>query len=247
MIKKIFFYIFILLSCSTFAQNSNDASRYFYGFGASINKEVYKGYNQRTMLLPVIGYKGEKLNILGPFISYKLSVISDFSLLLQAAPRFQNFNDTDSFIFQGMKDRKLSIDAGASLNYKRHDWKVSFSSMFDVLNRSNGTELVTALSRTIRFGPVFIEPRLSFSYLSSDHVDYYYGVGLSESTINRPEYVGKSALNRSFELSVSTPIFFGGYTQLNLKRTWFSKEVTNSPLVGSSDSTTFRLSYSRNF
>ena len=247
MIKNTFFYIFILLSCSTFAQNSNGTSQYFYGFGASINKEVYKGYNQRTIFLPVIGYKGEKLNILGPFISYKISEVSDFSLLLQAAPRFQNFDETDSFIFQGMKDRKLSIDAGASLNYKRHDWKVSFSTMFDVLNRSNGNELVTAISNTIRFGPVFVEPRLSFSYLNSDHVDYYYGVGLSEVTLNRPEYVGKSALNPSFELSISTPIFFGGYTQFNLKRTWFSKEITNSPLVENSDSITFRLSYSRNF
>lgn len=247
MIKKFILCIALLLSCSATAQKSRDTTGYLYGLGISTNKEIYKGYNRRNILLPIIGYRGEKLNVFGPFVSYKMSEISDFSILIQAAPRFQGFDESDSYIFEGMKDRKFSMDAGASVNYSKNNWKVSFSSMFDVLNRSNGTELVTAISHTFRFGPIFVEPRITVSYLDSDHVDYYYGVGKDEVSEIRSEFIGESALNTGFGVTISTPIFLGGFTQLSLQRTWFSEEITDSPLVEDHGNIIARLLYTRYF
>ncbi len=166
---------------------------------------------------------------------------------MQVAPRFQGFDDSDSYIFEGMKDRKFSMDAGASLSYKNNDWKISVSSMFDILNRSNGVELTTSLSHTFRFGPVFVEPRVNFSYLDNHHVDYYYGVAQAEVNENRSEYIGKKALNSGVGVSISTPIFFGGFTQLNLQKTWFSEGITDSPLVEDHTNIVIRLIYTRNF
>ena len=48
-----------LLSYSAVAQKPRDTSGYLYGLGISTNKEIYKGYNRRNILLPIIGYKGE--------------------------------------------------------------------------------------------------------------------------------------------------------------------------------------------
>ena len=247
MIKIITLCVTLFLCCAATAKESRNTTGYLYGLGVSTNKEIYKGYNRRNILLPIIGYRGEKLNVFGPFVSYKLAEKSDFSFLIQAAPRFQGFDDSDSYIFEGMKARKFSMDAGASINYSKNNWKISFSSMFDVLNRSNGAELVTSLSHTFRFGPVFVEPRLTFSYLDDNHVDYYYGVGKDETNDLRTEFVGKSALNTGFGLSISTPIFLGGFTQLSLQRTWFSEEITDSPLVEDHGNIIARLLYTRYF
>ncbi len=119
--------------------------------------------------------------------------------------------------------------------------------MFDVLNRSNGTELVTAVSHSFRFGPIFIEPKLTFSYLDCSFVDCYYGAGKDEVSDVRTEYVGKSAVNTGFGLTISTPIFLDGFTQLSLQRTWFSKEITDSPLVEEHGNIIARFLYTRYF
>ena len=237
----------LILSYSVSAEAPKNTGVYVYGLGISTNKEIYKGYNRRTIPLPMIGYRSEKLNVFGPFVSYKVAEASGFSFQVQAAPRFQGFDDSDSYIFEGMKERKFSMDIGGALHYKKNNWKLSFSSMFDVLSRSNGSEMVTALSYNFNYGPVFIEPRITLSYLDSNHVDYYYGVGKNEVSAIRSEYVGQSAVNSGFGVSISTPIFLGGFTQLNIQRTWFADEITESPLVEDDGNIMVRLLYTRNF
>lgn len=247
MIKKIILCLIILLPLSSFANKPKNTSGFLYGLGLSTNKEIYKGYDRRNLLLPIIGYRGEKLNVFGPFASYEVKRFADVKVLVQAAPRFQGFDDTDSYIFEGMEERKFSMDAGIGLNYQKNNWKISFSSMFDVLNRSNGVELTSAIAHTFRFGPFVIEPRITFSYLDSNHVNYYYGVDKEEVNANRTIYTGKSAVNSGIGLSMSTPIFLGGYTQINLQRTWFASEITDSPLVEDHSNLIVRLLFTRYF
>ncbi len=247
MIKNIILCLTIFLPLSTVAQNPRDVTGYIYGIGISTGKEIYKGYNRRNILLPIIGYRGERLNVYGPFVSYKVTELAEFTFLLQAAPRFQAFDDNDSYIFEGMKDRRFSMDAGTSVNYSKNNWKINFGLMFDILNRSNGTSLVASLSHTFRLGAVFLEPSLTLSYLDDNHVDYYYGVGKDEVSDIRPEYIGTSTLYTGFGLSISTPIFFGGFTQLSLQQTWFSEEITDSPLVEDHGNIIARLVYTRYF
>jgi outer membrane protein len=247
MIKKLIFCLTILLPFSSFADKPKDTSSFLYGLGLSTDKEIYKGYDRRNLFLPIIGYRGEKLNVFGPFVSYEVQKFAGIKVLVQAAPRFQGFDDTDSYIFEGMADRKFSMDAGIGLNYQKNDWKISFSSMFDVLDRSNGIELTSSIGHTFRFGPFFIEPRVTLSYLDSNHVDYYYGVSKFEVNANRTEYIGESALNTGIGLSMSTPIFLGGYTQINIQRTWFDSGITDSPLVEDNSNLTVRLLYTRKF
>jgi outer membrane protein len=232
---------------SSYAEKPKDTSGFLYGLGISTNKEIYKGYDRRNLLLPIIGYRGEKLNVFGPFVSYEVKKVAGVKVLVQVAPRFQGFDDTDSYIFEGMADRKFSMDAGTGLNYQKNDWKINLSSMFDVLDRSNGMEFTSSIGHAFRFALFLIEPRITLSYLDSNHVDYYYGVGKDEVNENRTAYVGKSALNTGVGLSMSTPIFLGGYTQINIQRTWFDSGITDSPLVEDHSNLIFRLLYTRKF
>lgn len=220
---------------------------FLYGFGLSVSQEIYKGYNTRTIPLPLIGYRGENLTVFGPFISYKVQDFDHVKVSIKLLPRFQGFDEGDSDVFIGMQERKHSIDIGVGVNYENNDWKLGLTSMFDSLNRSGGYELKTDVGRVYRLGPVFIEPSLSLSYLDSHHVDYYYGVRESEITAQRGAYKGNSALNKTIGLSIATPLFFSGFTRMSIDYTHFDSKIAQSPLVKGNSSFRFGLFFTKNF
>lgn len=240
------FYVFSEQGTAVAAERKK-ATGFLYGAGISVNKEIYKGYNTRTMPLPLFGYQGENLSVFGPFINYKLLDANRFTLSAKLAPRFQGFDESDSAIFKGMRKRKSSFDAGIGIDYQKNDWKIVLTSMFDALNRSNGFEIKSTIGHVFRYGPIFFEPSISLSFLDKSHVDYYYGVSKDEVNQNRGAYLGHSGVNKSLGLSIATPIFFAGYTRLNLEYTWFDKSITESPLVENNSSLQLLFVFTKNF
>jgi len=246
--------IIILMSIVTYADEPKETenlttktTNFLYGVGLISSSQIYNGYGQRTMFLPLIGYKSENLSIFGPFISYKVKEFNNFTFSMKLSPRFQGFDESDSDIFKGMKERKSSLDAGFDVNYKNDDWTINISSMFDTLSRSNGYEIKSVISRMYRVGPIFIQPSVSFSFLDSRLVDYYYGVAENEVNQFRNAYIGQNSKNTGIGLSVSTPIFFGGYTRMKIEQLWFDNNITNSPLVDGNSSLSFQLFFTKNF
>lgn len=220
---------------------------YIYGLGIGLNQEIYKGYDFRFIPLPIIGYRAENFRILGPFVSYDALKISDVEVTLQASPRFQGFDESDSYIFENMDDRKFSMDAGAGLTYERKNWKIGISGMFDVLGRSNGYQIKGNISKLFRKGPIFFEPSFSVSYFDDKHVDYYYGVKAHETNQYTYQYAGKSTLNSTASFSISTPILLGGFTMLAFDYTYYGSGITDSPLVEDNSSIGARLLFSKFF
>jgi outer membrane protein len=253
---KLISYLLALFVFSTVAladENRGEAREkierqgFVYGAGLVVKKEIYKGFDRRVIPLPTIGYRGDKLTVLAPFVSYDLAQFEAIKFSLRAAPRFQGFDDSDSDIFEGMEERRFSMDTGVGLRYAKNDWKIDIGAMFDVLNRSNGYELHSRLGRVFNYGPFFFEPKVTVSYVDDKHVDYYYGVASDEVNSFRSQYSGESAVNTSFDFSVSTPIFFGGFTSVSVGRTWFGSGITDSPLVGDSSDYSFRMAFAKYF
>ena len=230
-----------------FEREQVEPKGYLYGLGIGINQEIYKGKNNRFTPMPILGYRGDNFRILGPFISYDALKISDFSITLQAAHRFQGFDRSDSYIFENMTKRKLSMDAGIGLKYEKENLKIGVSSMFDVLSNSKGYESKVNLSKVYRTGPIFFEPSVSISFLDKNHVNYYYGVKKSEVNDNTYMYQTKSAMNTTIGISIATPILLGGFTQLALNYTWYDSSITNSPLVDSDANLNARVIFSKFF
>jgi outer membrane protein len=220
---------------------------FLYGFGLGVNKEIYKGFDRRVIPLPIIGYRGDDLSIYGPFLNYDVLQVADIELQVIASPRFQGFDDSDSDIFIGMEKREFSMDAGLGAKYERNNWKIGFSALHDILNRSGGYELQAKLSKVFKSGPVFYEPNLSVNYLDKDHVDYYYGVRANEVSNTRSFYQGEAAVNTAIGFSVSTPIFLGGFTQLAIDYNLYDNAITDSPLVEDDSNISFRLLFSKMF
>jgi outer membrane protein len=253
--KVLFYFIIIsIFSTAALAEGNRGDLReiierqgFVYGAGLAVTKEIYKGFDRRVIPLPTIGYRGEKLTVLAPFVSYDLASVAAIKFSLRAAPRFQGFDDSDSDIFEGMEKRRFSMDVGVGLRYAKNDWKVDVGAMFDVLNRSNGYELHSRLGRVFNYGPFFFEPKVTLSYVDAKHVDYYYGVASDEVSNFRSQYSGESTVNASFDFSVSTPIFFDGFTSINVGRTWFGGGISDSPLVEDSADYSLRIAFAKHF
>ena len=220
---------------------------FFYGAAISIKREIYVDYDESVTPLPVLGYRGEKLNVFGPFVSYEFLSAGDFKFSARAQPRFDGYEESDSDIFEGMDEREISMDIGLGLKYQRDNWKFEIAALHDALDRSNGTEFSASLGKVFRSGPVFIEPSVGLSYLDSRHVDYYYGVGQSEATSDRPEFEGRDAWNPSLGVSLTTPAFFDGLTRISLENTWYDSSITDSPLTEEDSSLTLLASFSKFF
>lgn len=220
---------------------------FLYGFGLGVSGEIYQGYDRRVIPLPIIGYRGDDFEVLGPFVSYNAYSVNDFDFKLKLAPRFQGYDEGDSDIFAGMEERDFSMDAGLGLGYERDNWKVDLSAMFDVLSKSKGQEISLQVGKVLRYGPVFFEPNVQVSFLDDKHVDYYYGVASNEANESRNAFQGKSATNYSLGFSVSTPILFDGFTMLAIDYTWYDDAITDSPLVDQDTNLNLRILYSSFF
>ena len=91
-----------LASTAVFAQQNRGAEPpqgFLYGVGVGINQEIYRGYKRRVIPLPLVGYRGEKLSVYGPFVTYELAKANDVSLSAKLAPRFAGYDDSDSDVF----------------------------------------------------------------------------------------------------------------------------------------------------
>ena len=64
-----------------------------YGGALGIRSEIYVGYNQRVIPLPILGYRGEKLRIFGPFVNYEAYRDGAFGFDVKLSPRFNGFDD----------------------------------------------------------------------------------------------------------------------------------------------------------
>ena len=236
-----------VIAAETTKPEQKSKQGFLYGIGVALNQEIYLGYNHRIIPLPIIGYNGEKLKVLGPFVSYKIANIKDINISLVLAPTFKGFKASDSEVFIGMDKRSSSVAAGLALRYKWERWKVGITNTHDILNKSNGHLITAKLAHVFNQGPIFIEPSIAITYQNRSYVDYYYGVKKSEALESRIAYTGKNALNTSLGLSISTPIFFDGFTRLTTQYTHYDSTITNSPLVDKNSSFSVTLLFSRFF
>ena len=220
---------------------------FIYGIGVGLNQELYQDYRRRTVPIPVIGYRGERLSVYGPFISYELLQQDGFTFTARLSPRFAGTDASKSPVFEGMQKRKTSMDAGLGLRYDWQNIRLETSWLHDVLGNSDGYEVRNRIGYQHRFGPVFVEPHLSLDYSNARLVNYYYGVRLEEATSNRPAYQAGSAWNPGAGVSVATPIFFGGMTRLGLDHRWYDDAIADSPLTDRRRGFQLFFSFSRFF
>lgn len=235
------------MACSSFASAQENPTGFLYGVGVGVNQEIYRGYSSRTIPLPILGYRGEKLSVYGPFVSYKLAELGNFSVNAKLTPRFDGFDQSDSSVFTGMAKRKDSLDGGLAVQLRQQDWLLEADTVFDLLGNSNGQESTLAVSYSYRFNAFVVEPKFSVSYADSDLVDYYYGVRENEAIAGRSVYSADGAWNYTAGLGINTPLFFGGMTRFGIEHKWYGSSISDSPLTDRDTGLSAFISWSRFF
>ena len=213
---------------------------FIWGAGVAYQQQIYKGFDQRTIALPLLGYVGDKLNVFGPFVSYSLLENKDWGFDLNLSPRFTGYDEKDSEVFIGMDERKDSLDAGFTLKYNPDNWSFQFKALADVLSKSDGSEIEISMARKFKKNSFTFEPSVSINHLDKNMTDYYYGVRQEESLPTRSFYEGSSAQTQSLKLIISTPTPIG-LVRMDLNSTWYGSGITDSPLVDSDQSFGVRL------
>jgi outer membrane protein len=167
------------------------------------------------------------------------------SVLVQA--QFKGLEPDDSPFLAGMETRKKSADGALELVYKGRP--VGFRAVFlkDLLGRSNGEEFGVQAVTGAPLGPVLLLAGIGPRWLSTDRVDYYYGVRPSEATADRPAYPGEACWN--WDLSVSAVTKFKGRWSLFalFNREGFGSNIKNSPLIDQNAGYSFITSLTYNF
>lgn len=140
---------------------------------------------------------------------------------LVVKPR-RGFKPDDYAGLAGMEARATSVEVG--VNGVWVGWPMTISAAYytDVSNKSAGDSANLGLSHPIRVANRWrITPSIGAEWLSTDLVNYYYGVKFSEITAIRPAYQGQDSINLRvgmtlhYGLTRDWSLFGGvGYTQL---------------------------------
>jgi outer membrane protein len=209
------------------------------GFGRRFGQSPYTGIDNvsshenenATDLVPIYYYEGKYLFSHGTSMGLHLWDSERFSVDLLGRYRFDRIEDSDDPFFEGINERRQSIDAGLSFDWRNSWGELSGSVLHDALDRHGGTEAELSYRYPWRINRWLIAPVISFVHQDSTLTNYYYGVSTDEARPGRPAYESDSAsfvrlgLGTTYQLNKRFRIF------ANVAIENVDDTVQDSPLV----------------
>ncbi len=233
------------------AQQSQEqqGSSWGLGFGVMSSQKAYTDIDRDTKVIPFVSYQNEYIEVLGPNLKYKLP-----SLNLSDRNRFNfnivgeyDFSDNDpdeTPILNGMDERKGGFWAGVAAEWENEVVNLSLELLTEAAGDSDGAIINLGLEKTWHVGQNYmLTPRVVFSHLDKNYVDYYYGVRADEIRIDRAFYQGEAALNTEVGLRAVYLVDQQQLVMLDLSVTSLANEIKDSPLVDSSTESRVMLAY----
>ncbi|MCC2614982.1 MipA/OmpV family protein [Aestuariibacter halophilus] len=146
----------------------------------------------------------------------------------------------DTQVLDGLDARNASLEVGVEYLTTIGKMDLRVRLLHDALGRHGGGLFSAELARQYYTRHALWMPSLGITVVSSDAVDFYYGVRPHEATLTRPVYTGSTAWIGSARLYAERPlgedwslIGFAGYA-------FFSDGIADSPIVGDRNDT-FRV------
>lgn len=178
----------------------------------------------------------------GVIIGYSLLNKYDWDLDILATNVQAGFDETgldfynNGVIYEliGIHSRKYDFDTGLRLSRRFENSQISLEYLHDISNAHNGWVINSFFSHILPWRNWEFRTGVGISAYSADFTNYYFGITADEAWATRPVYKTNSAMNLIFEFHAEYPIdhhwvFLGGWLS-----TWFSDEITNSPIVSQS-------------
>ena len=139
------------------------------------------------------------------------------------------------FELQGIRERESDFNAGFRLTRKQKTHQVSFELLQDISGAHKSLWASGFISTIQDYRNWEFRVGSGLNIYSSEFTGYYFGVDASEAIENaRPIYDPSVAYSVTFEFHSEYPInenwvFLGGWLS-----SWYSKEISDSPLISNS-------------
>jgi len=182
-------------------------------------------------LIPLYLYEGKYLFSRGTAGGVHVLRNDIFEFNLYTRYRFQKLDPDSNIFYEGLEERKQSLDAGIELGLKQNWGEIKLDWVTDTLDRHNGQEVRFSYRYRFDAGPWSISPFVSWTWQDANLTDYYFGVSQAEARLDRPAYSpGESqwisiGLNTAWHVT-DRIVFFG-----NVAFGGAGSEITDSPLV----------------
>jgi len=207
------------------------------GLAVRMERELYRGVG--TEIEPSLFglYENGRLEIIayeGIDATFRLLGNEWLSLSLSSSLQIEEGYDADdSDYFDGMDEIGTPYGAGLQLEAVWGNWDAKFTVEQDVSGEHDGQEAEVSLFYNTVFAGFELRPELNLTWMSSDVVDYYYGVSNAESRPDRPAYSPGSSYEIGVELLVQRPLG-ADFTAIGLFGvSTVGGEIKDSPLVDS--------------
>jgi len=188
--------------------------------------------DQRLLdLVPLYLYEGKWLFARGTAGGVHLVNNDTFQFNLYTRYRFQKLDPDSHVFYEGLEERKQSLDAGIEAGLTRKWGELKLNWVTDTLDRHNGQEVRASYRYRFDAGAWSFSPYASWTWQDEKLTDYYFGVSEAEARPDRPAYsAGESqwfgfGVNTAWQLS-DRIVLFG-----NVGFAGTETEVINSPLV----------------
>jgi outer membrane protein len=206
-----------------------------FGVGAGVigRGSPYIGSDSTVLQpIPVITYNGERLQWLGPTVQYGFAGTGRWRVAGTASYRIGVYEEEDSPVLAGLGDRDGTMMAGLGFRYELPGG-VNFSLRYehDVLDRIGGGASTARVSKAFQAGWLRVAPQIQANWLSSDLVNYDYGVPSSAATAARPAYSAGSSISYDVGFTSFIELTESWRILLNLSVEFLPDEIANSPIV----------------
>ena len=188
--------------------------------------------DQRLLdLIPLYLYEGKWIFAHGTAGGIHLFNNDTLQVNLYTRYRFQKLDPDSNVFYQGLEERKQSLDAGIQAGLTQNWGELKLSWVTDTLDRHNGEEVRFTYRYRFESGPWSFSPFISWTWQDENLTDYYFGVSEAEARSDLPAYsAGESqwfgfGMNTAWQLTDHI-VLFG-----NIGFAGTDTAVVNSPLV----------------
>jgi outer membrane protein len=202
------------------------------------DSQPYTDADGIVRVLPSVVYRGERLEVLGPLVRYRLFRNEWWDVHAIGAVEFSPYEEDDSPVLNGLDEPDPTLIAGVTGRFSLEPLlgkplSLTVSTEGDVLGEHGGYQATFGAS--YRLG----SPRQTFSgglgagVLLQDEnwTNYFVEVPLARQTETRPAYEASSSVNPYLALRVMIR-FNRNWSLMGLARLeWLDDSYTDSPLV----------------
>ena len=206
------------------------------GVLAENSRSPFLDDRKETNGLPEVSYIGDRFSYLGGKIEYGLSPGEGSNTYIVGQIRQRQFYSASTDFsndlgIEGMNDRDPAFELGLGLKNQMTWGQFVLEGVFDATGVYEGYELSATYSYPKQSGRWMIEPAIGLQLQSSDLVDYYHGVTVSEARVDRPAYQGDQAINTFASLTVGYSINAQLLAIAGMEQLALDTSITDSPIV----------------